>query len=81
MPLAAFAEPPHRTSGVDSTLLETLPPLRRGCFSCSWVRGSGVYFTRLGDYNRHQLLPYFKLPSVARVHSIAEFAHPQSINI
>jgi arachidonate 15-lipoxygenase len=67
MPLAAFAEPPHRTSGVDSTLLETLPPLQQGLLQLLVGQGlGGVYFTRLGDYNRHQLLPYFKLPSVAR---------------
>lgn len=65
MPLAAFTEPPSRTSGVDSTLLQTLPPLDIALLQLLVGQAlGGVYFTRLGDYNRHQLLPYFDNPRV-----------------
>ena len=72
MPLAAYTEPPTRTSGVDSTMLETLPPLQQALVQLLVGQGlGGVYFTRLGDYNRHQLLPYFKRPPVA--HALETF--------
>lgn len=65
MPLAAFAEPPSRTSGVDAKMLEVLPPLQQALLQLLVGQGlGGVYFTRLGDYNRHQLFPYFKKPKV-----------------
>jgi arachidonate 15-lipoxygenase len=67
MPLAAYAPAPTRTTGVDPQqgLLQTLPPLQQAMLQL--VIGQtlgGVYFTRLGDYNRHQLGSYFSDPRV-----------------
>jgi arachidonate 15-lipoxygenase len=67
MPLAAYAPAPTRTSGVDPQqgMLQTLPPLQQAMLQL--VVGQtlgGVYFTRLGDYDRHLRGSYFGDPRV-----------------
>lgn len=70
MPLAAYAPPPLRTSGPASEreTLDTLPPLEAALLGLATLTGlGGVYFTRLGEYDRHQGLKapqYFSNPRV-----------------
>ncbi|GAA3919563.1 lipoxygenase family protein [Litoribacillus peritrichatus] len=61
MPLAAYAPAPTSTEGTESQdLLATLPPLEQALQQLLITHGlGGVYFTRLGDYNRHQRGNYF----------------------
>ncbi|NVB38527.1 lipoxygenase [Pseudenhygromyxa sp. WMMC2535] len=62
MPLAAYAPAPTQTSGPasDQTTLAELPPLQMGMLQVliGQLLG-GVYFTRLGDYDRHQSGQWF----------------------
>ena len=67
MPLAAYAPAPTRVSGPISpkTALAEMPPLEMSFVQL--VVGQllgGVYFTRLGQYDRHQTKPYFQDPRV-----------------
>lgn len=66
MPLAAYASAPTSTDGShDASLLTTLPPLEQALVQQALGQGlGGVYFTRLGDYNRHQRGNYFTDPKV-----------------
>lgn len=62
MPLACYQEPPLAPTDSISTddMLSTLPPLQQAFQQL--VIGQllgGVYFTRLGDYDRHQRGHYF----------------------
>jgi len=62
MPLACYQEPPLAPTDLISTddMLSTLPPLQQAFQQL--VIGQllgGVYFTRLGDYDRHQRSHYF----------------------
>ncbi len=61
MPLATFAPAPTSVEGTASqSLLATLPPLQQAFVQLLLGQGlGGVYFTRLGDYNRHQRGNYF----------------------
>ncbi len=61
MPLATYAPAPTSTTGTESQgLLATLPPLDQALQQQLITHGlGGVYFTRLGDYNRHQRGNYF----------------------
>lgn len=61
MPLAAYAPAPTSATGTESQgLLATLPPLEQALQQQLITHGlGGVYFTRLGDYNRHQRGNYF----------------------
>ncbi len=61
MPMAAYAPAPTSTEGSESqSLLATLPPLQQALQQQLITHGlGGVYFTRLGDYNRHQRGNYF----------------------
>ena len=61
MPLAAYAPPPVSNENAPSqSLLQTLPPLNQSLLQLAVGQGlGGVYFTRLGDYNRHQQGHYF----------------------
>ncbi|NQZ11965.1 MAG: lipoxygenase, partial [Algicola sp.] len=61
MPLATYAPPPQSTAGTPSqSMLSTLPPLEQALVQQLLGQGlGGVYFTRLGDYNRHQQGNYF----------------------
>lgn len=71
MPLAAYAPPPVSNQNQPSqSLLQTLPPLNQSLLQQAVGQGlGGVYFTRLGDYNRHQQGHYF---SSTRVQSALE---------
>lgn len=63
LPLAAYAPAPIRTEGINpgEGLLGTLPPLQRAALGQLVLQGlGGVYFTRLGDYDRHLRSSYFK---------------------
>jgi arachidonate 15-lipoxygenase len=62
MPLAVYAPPPTSVDGNQpNDLLDTLPPLEQALVQLLLGQGlGGVYFTRLGDYNRHQRGEYFK---------------------
>lgn len=59
MPLACYQEPPTVTTSAPA-LLETLPPLQQAFqqLAVGQLLG-GVYFTRLGEYDRHQRGHYF----------------------
>lgn len=61
MPLATYAPPPQSAAGTPSqSMLSTLPPLEQALVQQLLGQGlGGVYFTRLGDYNRHQQGNYF----------------------
>lgn len=62
MPLAAYAPGPDGRSVTEpqDALLKTLPPLHEALFQLILGQGlGGVYFTRLGDYDRHQNGSYF----------------------
>lgn len=61
MPLATYAPPPTSSTGTASqSMLDTLPPLDQAAVQLLLGQGlGGVYFTRLGDYNRHQQGNYF----------------------
>jgi arachidonate 15-lipoxygenase len=67
MPLATYSPPPTRVSGPLSanTALVDLPPLQMSFVQLlvGQLLG-GVYFTRLGDYDRHQRAPWFGDPRV-----------------
>lgn len=70
MPLATYAPPPTRVSGTISptSALAEMPPLEMSILQL--VVGQllgGVYFTRLGEYDRHQSSPYFQDPRVKPV--------------
>ncbi|HRI71952.1 MAG TPA: lipoxygenase family protein, partial [Polyangium sp.] len=61
MPLAMYAPPPTRVGGPESssTTVANLPPLQMSFLQV--VVGQllgGVYFTRLGDYDRHSKEPW-----------------------
>ena len=67
MPLAMYAPPPTQVSGAvaPSTTIADLPPLEMSFVQL--VVGQllgGVYFTRLGDYDRHEKAPWFTDPRV-----------------
>lgn len=67
MPLATYAPAPTQVSGSISpkTALAEMPPLEMGFVQL--VVGQllgGVYFSRLGEYDRHQTKPYFQDPRV-----------------
>lgn len=66
MPLAAYQSPPVSAQTSSSqNLLGTLPPLEQSLIQLLVGQGlGGVYFTRLGDYNRHQRDSYFTNPQV-----------------
>ncbi len=68
MPLATYAPAPAQAGGdlPQDALMNTLPPLQMGVVQL--IIGQllgGVYFTRLGQYDRHQDTPYFSDPHVA----------------
>ncbi|MEM9457800.1 MAG: lipoxygenase family protein [Myxococcota bacterium] len=67
MPLAMYAPAPTQVSGPLSpdTALADLPPLQMALVQLlvGQLLG-GVYFTRLGDYDRHQRAPWFGDPRV-----------------
>lgn len=68
LPLAAYAPPPTSTDvpDGDGPVLAALPPLQDA--EVQLLVGSllgGVYFTRLGDYDRFQGTPTFQDPRVA----------------
>ncbi|EDM80620.1 Arachidonate 15-lipoxygenase [Plesiocystis pacifica SIR-1] len=67
MPLASYAPPPTQTGGdlPEDALLQNLPPLQMSLVQL--IIGDllgGVYFTRLGEYDRHENEPYFSDPRV-----------------
>lgn len=68
MPLSTYAPPPTNVSGYlpASVELDHLPPLQMGLLQLlvGQLLG-GIYFTRLGDYDRHQRAPWFSDPRVA----------------
>lgn len=71
LPLANYAPPPSSVEGTDSQgILATLPPLQQSLVQQLVGQGlGGVYFTRLGDYDRHQHGHYFR---DTRVHGALE---------
>ncbi|MFT5686580.1 MAG: arachidonate 15-lipoxygenase [Myxococcota bacterium] len=76
MPLAAYAPAPIRTEGINpgEGILPTLPPLQRAALGQLILQAlGGVYFTRLGDYDRHQRDSYFKDARV--VGALEQFQH------
>ena len=68
MPLATYAPPPTQVSGElpANTELAHLPPLQMGLLQLlvGQLLG-GIYFTRLGEYDRHQREPWFADPRVS----------------
>ncbi|WP_106393028.1 lipoxygenase family protein [Enhygromyxa salina] len=68
MPLAAYAPAPTQVSGSlpPDTELAHLPPLQMALLQqlVGQLLG-GIYFTRLGEYDRHQRQPWFSDPRVA----------------
>lgn len=63
LPLAAYAPAPTVNSPYlpEKTLLETLPPLDQAYTQLIILQLlGGVWFTRLGDYSRFRVTPYFE---------------------
>lgn len=67
MPLAMYAASPTQVSGplAPSVTLTNLPPLEMSFLQVAVAQIlGGVYFTRLGDYNRYSTTPWFSDPRV-----------------
>ena len=64
-PLALYTPPPSSRSVAQGALLEALPPLQQGFVQLGFLSLlGGVYFTRLGDYDRYQRTSTFGDPRV-----------------
>jgi arachidonate 15-lipoxygenase len=67
MPLAAYAPAPMAKSGIrDGEMLSHLPPLQQGAIQLLGLYTlGGVYYSRLGDYDRNIRGSYFTDPRVS----------------
>ena len=66
LPLAMYTPPPSSTAVADGALVAALPPLQQSFVQLAFLNLlGGVYFTRLGDYDRYTGGAYFQDPRVS----------------